>query len=65
MKSAQASDGQPLPAGKNAPPTAICPHCGGVVSLRRRKLMNSADFAYYWRHAANANRDCTGRSRRS
>lgn len=64
MKIAQLADGKPAPADDSAPPEAVCPHCGGIVYLRKRKLMNSKGYAYYWRHAANQNRDCPGRSRR-
>jgi hypothetical protein len=31
-------------AAQDAPPTAVCPECGGAVKLRRRQGI------YFWRH---------------
>jgi hypothetical protein len=44
-----------------APDKAICPHCGGMVVLRKRKCM-SGECVYFWRHQDNQNRACNGRS---
>lgn len=63
MKTAQTKDGIPIPANEDAPSEATCPYCGGIVILRRRKLMNSRGYSYYWRHLDNKNRSCPGRSR--
>jgi hypothetical protein len=63
MKTAQTVDGLPLTADETSPEQALCPHCSGIVHLRRRKLMNGRGYAYYWRHQANQNRNCPGRSR--
>lgn len=64
MKIAQCPDSQqPLLASNAAPEKALCPYCEGVVTLRRRKLMNNGGYAYFWRHQDNRNRTCNGRSR--
>ena len=63
MKTAQHPDNQqPITASDAAPEQAVCPSCGGVVILRRRKRMNGT-CVYYWRHRDNRNRHCKGRSR--
>ncbi|MCZ7673812.1 MAG: hypothetical protein M5U34_45180 [Chloroflexi bacterium] len=63
MKVAQHPDSQqPVTASDTAPGKAICPHCGGVVILRRRKLMNNDGYTYFWRHQDNRNRSCNRRS---
>lgn len=63
MKIALLPDGVKVTADPEAPQEAVCPFCGGTVILRRRKLMNDAGYAYYWRHRDNEHRDCPGRSR--
>jgi hypothetical protein len=63
MKVAQTPAGKPLIADTNAPKQAICPHCGGPVTLRTRKTMNNGDQSYFWRHKSNQNRNCSGRNR--
>ena len=40
---------QPVTASHTAPDKAIYPHCGGVVTLRRRKCMGG-ECVYFWRH---------------
>ncbi len=63
MKTARLPDSHlPVPAAPTAPPCAICPHCGGVVVLRRRKGMNDGPVTYFWRHQDNRNRSCNGRN---
>lgn len=52
----------PLPASTTAPDKAVCPDCGGVVTLRQRKCMDGSTV-YFWRHQDNRNRACNGRSR--
>jgi hypothetical protein len=52
---------QPVTASNHAPDKAICPHCGGMVMLRKRKCM-SGEYVYFWRHQDNQNRACNGRS---
>lgn len=64
MKVAQHPQNQQLiKACDTAPETAVCPHCRGVVVLRRRKRMNQAGCTYFWRHRDNRDRACNGRSR--
>ncbi len=65
MKTAQTTDGTAIPASEEAPKEAQCPFCGGVVTLRRRKLMNAGGYSYFWRHRDRENRDCPARARRS
>ena len=64
MKTAQLPDGERIEAGDEAPPQAICPFCGGTVTLRRRKLMNNQGFIFFWRHLDNENPQCQARLRR-
>lgn len=42
---------------------AVCPYCGGVVVLRRRRVMGNQHVAY-WRHRDNCDLSCPGRSGR-
>jgi hypothetical protein len=53
---------QPLAASPDAPKQAICPHCDGRLTLRRRQRMDGG-YAYFWRHLDHSNRQCNGRSR--
>ena len=63
MKIAQHPDTrQPLAATLDSPPQALCPHCGGVLDLRRRRNMDGSDTCF-WRHRDNLNRTCNGRTR--
>ena len=63
MKVARMPDSkQPITAAKTAPAQAVCPHCGGAVTLRQRKRMNSGDCTYFWRHQDNRDRACSSRS---
>jgi hypothetical protein len=64
MKTAKSTDGIEIIASNKAPQEAICPYCEGIVTLRKRKLMNNGGYVYYWRHRDNQNRSCHGRSRR-
>ena len=50
MKTAVSSSGKPLVAAYGAPTNAICPKCGGLVTLRVRRLMANSGDSYYWRH---------------
>ncbi|MEM7112269.1 MAG: hypothetical protein AAF614_07545 [Chloroflexota bacterium] len=63
MKIAQTPDGTPLVASPEAPKQAICPVCGGTLTLRSRKTMSPGEKVYYWRHRGNRNRHCSGRTR--
>lgn len=63
MKQARLKNGQSVTASAQAPTQAICPICGGIVTLRHRHLMNHAGTTYYWRHLRNLNRDCRARVR--
>ncbi len=63
MKIAQHPDTrQPVAAMADAPVQALCPHCGGGVTLRHRKQMNG-HISYFWRHVDSHNRSCQARSR--
>lgn len=53
MKTALCRHGKPLIATDDAPKEARCPHCGGIVTLRYRKLMANGGTTYFWRHAEN------------
>ena len=53
MKTALCRHGKPLVAADNSPKEARCPHCGGTVTLRYRKLMANGGTIYFWRHAEN------------
>jgi hypothetical protein len=62
MKIALDETGQNIQAEAEAPKIAICPYCGGQVSLRRRRSgYRPENFSYFWRHRDQANRDCPGR----
>ncbi|MBK8989795.1 MAG: hypothetical protein IPM39_27665 [Chloroflexi bacterium] len=62
MKTAHHPDThQPLTATADAPPQAICPHCGGPVTLRCRHRMNGT-AVYFWRHMDNQSRACSSRT---
>jgi hypothetical protein len=63
VKTAKTKDGKAITASKAAPDEAICPYCGGMVTLRSRRTMNGGAKSYYWRHRNNQNRNCSGRSR--
>jgi len=64
MKVALTSDGgESIQAWASAPKEARCPYCGGVVILRGRRLMNSEEKTYFWRHRDNTHLDCPGRAR--
>ena len=61
MKTAKLQNGEQVTASKSAPDQAICPICGGIVILRKRKKMGSSEFTYYWRHMDGKNTDCRAR----
>ncbi|MCP5096006.1 MAG: hypothetical protein GY943_10670 [Chloroflexi bacterium] len=63
MKIAQTQDGKTVDATPNAPKTAVCPHCGGLLTLRSRRAMNRGKTSYFWRHLRNQNSHCRGRRR--
>ena len=46
----------------DAPKEAICPRCGGKLTLRSRKAMNNCQQTYFWRHRPNQNRQCRDRA---
>lgn len=50
MKTAVSSLGKPVEASYSAPAEAFCPKCGGIVTLRVRRLMANSGNSYYWRH---------------
>ena len=50
MKIAMATSGTEILASEVAPNEAVCPSCGEVVILRKRKRMNSDSVSYFWRH---------------
>ncbi|MCA9929388.1 MAG: hypothetical protein KC419_12955 [Anaerolineales bacterium] len=63
MKTAKDNYGNLIQANETAPKTAVCPHCGGILTLRKRRAMNNAHIAYFWRHASNQNQNCRARKR--
>ncbi len=63
MKFAQTPDGKRIEATPSAPKTAVCPYCGGELTLRSRRTMNNGEVTYYWRHRSNRNRSCSARKR--
>ena len=63
MKTALTPDGKRTQASADAPAQAACPYCGGIVLLRGRRVMGSDQKSYYWRHTANGDLKCPGRSR--
>jgi hypothetical protein len=52
---------QPITATADAPPQAICPHCGGPVTLRHRHRVDGT-AVYFWRHLNNQSRECSSRT---
>lgn len=63
MKVAQTVDGKQITAAATAPPKAICPVCGGELTLRSRSTMNNGKRTFFWRHRSNDNRYCSARNR--
>jgi len=63
MKVAVTTGGERLEASVMAPKQAICPYCGGRVTLRGRRVMGNEKRTYFWRHQGNKNRDCGARQR--
>jgi len=63
MKDAQTVEGKRVTATDQAPPKAICPICGGELTLRSRSTMNNGKRSYFWRHRSNLNRHCSARNR--
>ena len=62
MKIAQTVDGKQVVAADSAPPKAVCPTCGGELTLRSRRTMNNGKRTYFWRHGSNHNRHCGSRN---
>jgi DNA-directed RNA polymerase subunit RPC12/RpoP len=63
MKIALTPEGKQIEASAAAPAQAVCPHCGGVVLLRGRRVMGSDEKSYYWRHAPGSDPNCPARYR--
>jgi hypothetical protein len=63
MKTAKTPTGQIIEASPDAPKVAICPYCGGKLTLRSRRPMNNGKVTYFWRHRGNKNVNCTARKR--
>mgnify|MGYP003572991882 CR=1 FL=1 len=63
MKIAQTIDGKQISANAEAPAKAICPICGGPLTLRSRSTMNNGSRTYFWRHRSNHNPNCGARNR--
>ncbi len=61
MKTAT-NDGNPVTAGPDAPQTAICPECNGIVILRKRKRMDG-ETTYFYRHKQGQGENCPRRYR--
>ncbi|MEW5988927.1 MAG: hypothetical protein AB1791_20065 [Chloroflexota bacterium] len=62
MKTAQTTDGKLVEATAAAPLQAICPRCGGLLTLRHRRTMDNGTMTYFWRHSSNVNRHCSARN---
>lgn len=62
MQIAHTPTAEPVSAGPGAPAKAICPHCQGEVTLRRRRRMNNGGYTYFWRHRANQGPPCQART---
>jgi hypothetical protein len=62
MKTALDHTGSAIEARAGQPEQAICPHCGGVVVLRRRRRGRpQSGFTYFWRHRDHENSTCSAR----
>jgi len=62
MKIALDETGLKIQAEAGRPKVAICPFCGGQVTLRRRRSgYRSGVICYFWRRLDQANRNCPGR----
>jgi hypothetical protein len=61
MKTAISDNGEIIEASPAAPETAVCPHCGSPVTLRKRRSM-SGHVTFFWRHCHGHLRPCQGRS---
>ncbi|MEZ4769570.1 MAG: hypothetical protein R2844_14210 [Caldilineales bacterium] len=62
MKTALDQNGSPIEAAAGRPEQATCPHCGGVVVLRRRKRGRPQQgMTYFWRHQDHENTRCPAR----
>ena len=62
MKVAVDQTGSPVWAKAGAPWQALCPFCGGPMTLRcRQRSSRSSDVTYFWRHQDNTNLDCRAR----
>ena len=61
MKIALSLDGRTVEASPSAPRSAVCPSCGGPLTLRTRRGMLGSR-SYFWRHASTAHRGCAGRN---
>jgi predicted RNA-binding Zn-ribbon protein involved in translation (DUF1610 family) len=63
MKVACTTSGEQIIANPAAPHQAVCPVCGGALTLRSRKTMNNGQKTYFWRHRSNRNTHCSARNR--
>ena len=63
MKVAQTVEGKEITANPSAPSKAVCPICGGTLTLRSRKTMNNGGKTFFWRHQGNHNPHCSARNR--
>ena len=63
MKYAYTESDEKVLATVAAPEDALCPHCGGEVAKRRRKVMLNGEPVFFWRHKRNVNRHCPARKR--
>lgn len=64
MKLAINGSGKEIEAGADAPKTATCPFCKGIVVLRsRRRSKQPGDVTYFWRHKDQAKSSCPARTK--
>lgn len=61
MQNALDDKHQPIQAGPNAPVVAICPACGGVVTLRCRRNGQETP-TWFYRHRHYEQPDCPRRT---
>ena len=60
MREAMA-DGKRVPAGPDAPDTATCPACGGLVRKRKRRNSDGRVTWFYRHTTTTAHDDCPHR----
>jgi len=62
MKTAILTPNQKIVASFDAPTTATCPACGGIVILTYHARQMDGE-SWYWRHARGGDSTCPARSK--